>query len=61
MTQTPDFDAIIAAMLPFLGLEVPESELAQVRVHLGIAAGHAAKLLASPIEDHAEPAPVFTP
>ena len=61
MTQPPDFDAIIAAMLPLLGLDVPESERVHVKVHLGIAAGHAAKLLAAPIEDHAEPAPVFTP
>ena len=61
MSDKPDPDALIAAMLPLLGINLPEDARAQVRLHLAIAIEHAEKLLAFPLADHEEPAPVFSP
>jgi len=56
-----DADALIDAMLPLLGLELPEQSRIAVRLHLNLAAEHAAKLLGPPLDDHEDPAPVFVP
>ena len=54
-----DANALIDAMLPLLGLVLEPGAREVVKTHLGIAAGHAAKLLSQPMDDHEEPAPVF--
>ena len=54
-----DADAVIDAMLPLLGLTLEPGSREVVKIHLGIAAGHAAKLLEQPLDDHEEPAPVY--
>ena len=59
--QVFDADAVIDALLPLLGLAAGPDSRSQIRIHLEIAAGHAARLLESPLDDHEEPAPVFTP
>ena len=62
MSET-SFDAamLVDAMAPLLGFELSEASRGQVVLHLKIAADHAARLLAEPIPDAEEPAPVFTP
>ena len=56
-----DPEALAEAMAQLLGLtQTPESR-AQTIVHLRIAAEQARKLLAVPLDDQEEPAPVFTP
>ena len=56
-----DPEAMIDALLPLLGLKLEPGARETVKTHLGIAAGHAAKLLQFPLDDHEEPAPVFAP
>lgn len=62
MTQD-DFDAeaIAASMLAYLGLPDEPAYRPGIIVHLVAAHGIAADLLALPLEDDAEPAPVFKP
>ena len=62
MSET-SFDAakIVDALAPLLGFELSEASRAQVVLHLKIAADHAARVLAEPLADSEEPAPVFTP
>jgi hypothetical protein len=59
----PDFDpdAVVAAMAPLLGLAVGEASQKQVKIHLEIAARHAALLDEAALDDGEEPAPVFVP
>ena len=56
-----DPEALAEAMAPLLGLAQPPESRVQTIVHLRIAAGHAEKLLSIPLDDHEEPASVFTP
>jgi hypothetical protein len=56
-----DADAIIDAMAPLLGLVVTEASRGAVKTHLAIAERYAALLEEFALEDHEEPAPVFTP
>ena len=59
----PDFDAdaIIAAMAPLLGLALGATSREVVKTHLEIAARYAKLMEAAELDDHEEPAPVFTP
>ena len=59
MSDRPEPDAIIDAMLPLLGLTLEPESREAVKTHLGIAASHAARLLSQPPGDHEEPAPVY--
>jgi hypothetical protein len=61
--MNPPFDpaAYLAAVAPLLGLELAPESCGPVAMHLRIAAEMAAKLAALPLDDEAEPAPVFTP
>ena len=58
----PDFDAdaVIDAMAPLLGLAVGEASRGAVKTHLEIAARYAALMEQAALDDHEEPAPVFT-
>jgi hypothetical protein len=56
-----DPEAAVDAMFPLLGLTVTRESRAQTIVHLRIAAELAQELLSVSFDDHAEPAPVFTP
>lgn len=56
-----DADAIIETMAPLLGLVVGEASHGSVKTHLEIAARLAALMEQAELDDHEEPAPVFTP
>lgn len=62
MTQD-DFDAeaVARSMLAYLGLPDKPAYRPGIVAHLVAARGIAAGLLALPLEDEAEPAPVFKP
>ncbi len=53
-------DALIDASLPLLGLELPEDSRAVVRMHLETAERLSCLLRDFPLDDEAEPAPIFT-
>jgi hypothetical protein len=55
-----DPEAVVDAMAPLLGLTLTSESRAQTLVHLRIAAEQAERLLSVPLDDLAEPAPVFT-
>ncbi len=59
-TKAFDPEAVVDAMAPLLGLTLTAESRAQTLVHLRIAAEQAEKLLSVPLDDHQEPAPVFT-
>jgi len=61
--SAPDFDAdgVIATMAPLLGLVVDDAQQRVVKTHLEIAARYAKLMEAAELDDHEEPAPVFTP
>lgn len=61
MSEDFDPDRVIDAMAPLLGLDIRPEHRAGVAANLRIAAGLAALVLAEPLGDHAEPAPVYTP
>ncbi len=61
MSAPLDPEALIDALAPVVGLDVPADYRAGVAANLRIAAAMAALVMAEPIGDHAEPAPVFTP
>lgn len=62
MTQDEfDPDAIARSMLAYLGLPDEPAYRPGIVAHLVAARGIAAGLLALPLEDEAEPAPVFKP
>ena len=59
--QVFDADAVIDALLPLLDLTAGPDSRPQIKIHLEIAAGHAARLLEFPLDDYDEPALVFKP
>ena len=61
MSETFDPAALAEAMSPLIRIELTPERRGPVLMHLEIAAGLAARLLAFPLDDEAEPAPVFTP
>lgn len=56
-----DADAIADSMLAYLGLPDEPAYRPGIVAHLVAARGIAAGLLALPLEDEAEPAPVYKP
>jgi hypothetical protein len=52
-------DALIDAGTEALGIDMKPEWRAAVRMHLVISLGHAATVLAAPLDDHLDPAPVF--
>ena len=60
MSAPFDPEALIDAVAPVIELDIPADYRAGVAANLRIAAAMAALVLAEPIGDHAEPAPVFT-
>jgi hypothetical protein len=61
MSESFDPAALAEAMAPLLGVELTPERRGPVLTHLQIAADLAARLGAVPLDDEAEPAPVFTP
>ena len=61
MSEPFDPDALAEAMAALLGLSLKPGSRGAVVMHLRIAAELAAKLAAAPLDDDAEPAPVFAP
>lgn len=61
MTETFDAKALAEAMAPLVRLELTPERRGPVLMHLEIAAGLAAKLDDFPLDDEAEPAPVYVP
>lgn len=61
MSEPFDPAAVAEAMAPLIGVELTPERRGAVLTHLTIAADLAAKLAAVPLDDEAEPAPVFTP
>ena len=61
MSESFDPAAIAEAMAPLLGFSLTPERRGPVLTHLKIAADLAAKLASAPLDDEAEPAPVFTP
>lgn len=59
--QQIDPNAVIDAMAPVLGLAIAEEDRAGVALHLATAARLYALVDSVPLDDHAEPAPVFVP
>ena len=56
-----DADALIAASAGLLRLDLSGADLAVVKMHLETAERLARLVLDFPLEDEAEPAPVFSP
>lgn len=56
-----DSDAVMDAMAPLLRLDIKPEYRPGIAVNLVATARFAAVLLTEPIEDQAEPAPVFCP
>ena len=54
-----DPEALIDAMAPLLGLDIPPDYRPGVVTNLQVTARFAALVLDDPLGDHAEPAPVF--
>jgi hypothetical protein len=52
-------DALIDAGTEALGIKMKPEWRPAVRMHLLISLGHAATVLAEPLSDHLDPAPVF--
>jgi hypothetical protein len=55
-----DADALIDASLPLLGLELPDDWRAAVKMHLETAERLSRLVRDFPLDDEAEPAPVYT-
>ncbi len=62
-TETGVFDpeAVIDAMAPLLGLAIAPEYRPGIATNLAVTAALAALVLEFPLDDHAEPAPVFHP
>jgi hypothetical protein len=61
MTKTEfDADALIDAALPLLGMSLGEESRAVVKLHLTFAETLSRLVRDFPLDDEAEPAPVFT-
>ena len=56
-----DPEAVIDAMVPLLGLAVAPDHRPGIATNLAVTAALAALVLDFPLDDHAEPAAVFTP
>jgi hypothetical protein len=56
-----DADALIDASLPLLGLRLAADSRAVVKLHLETAEKLSRLVREFPLDDEAEPAPVFTP
>jgi len=56
-----DMDAIIAKLAELNGISLEAEMMPQIRAHLDIAARMAKGLIEFPLDDHEEPATVFTP
>jgi Protein of unknown function (DUF4089) len=52
-------DALIDAGTTAFGIDMKPEWRTAVRMHLVISLGHAATVLAPPLDDHIDPAPVF--
>ena len=61
MSETFDPAALAEAMAPLIRIELTPERRGPVLMHLTIAADLAAKLAAAPLDDEAEPAPVYAP
>ena len=61
MTEPFDAKSLAEAMAPLVCIDLPPERRGPVLMHLEIAAGLAAKLDSFPLDDEAEPAPVFVP
>lgn len=59
MTEDFDPEAMMDVMSGFLGLKLPPESRANVAFHLKSSRSIAAPLFALPLDDEAEPAPVF--
>ena len=59
--EAKDIEALVEAMAAAMGLDIPPVGKAVVAEHLKIAYAMAPLVLDMPLEDEAEPAPVFTP
>jgi hypothetical protein len=55
-----ELDALIDAGAKIYGFEIKPEWRAAVRMHLRISLIHAETVLSAPIDDRADPAPVFT-
>jgi hypothetical protein len=55
-----ELDALIDAGAKIYGIEVKPEWRAAVRMHLTISLTQTAKVLSAAIDDHTDPAPVFT-
>jgi hypothetical protein len=55
-----DLDAFIAAGTALLDLPIQPAWQAAIRMHLAISLDHARNVLAFPLPDEADPAPVFS-
>jgi hypothetical protein len=60
-TLEADPEAIMDAMAPLLGLDVKPEYRSGIATNLNVTAALAALVLEFPLDDHAEPAAVFTP
>ena len=56
-----DPEAVIDAMAPLLGLAIEPAYRPGIVTNLNVTAALAALVLEFPLDDHAEPAAVFTP
>lgn len=56
-----DPEAVMDAMAPLLGLTIEAGARAAVAANLEVTARFAAIVMAVPVDDEAEPAPVFVP
>jgi hypothetical protein len=59
MSDTSELDALIDASAVLTGIEVRPEWRDSVRMHLDITLRHAATVLAFPLPDDTDPAPVF--
>ena len=57
--QDTTFEAAVEAMAALLGLQIADQDRPGVVSNLRVTAGLAKLVLEFPIDDHAEPAPVF--
>ncbi len=55
-----EIDALINALAASNGITLNEEMMPQIRIHYEIASRMAKALLEFPLDDHEEPAPVFT-
>jgi hypothetical protein len=59
MIDDTQFDALLDAGAAFLGIPIEPDWRPAIRMHMAISFSHAAFVLAFPLPDDADPAPVF--